>query len=118
MKPQQVEIAFDNKAIVAFNAGVLNWEIEWSNIERIGYRTTGNGPWQDDYFLVVRTKDKPARFYDISLDWKGAKELSTFIDRLPDTKLPPEGKLANSTKNISVTVWPSAKSGQSVEGNS
>ena len=112
MKSQRIEVEYNEKRILALIDGVAVWEIEWTQIERIGYRTNADGPWLDDHFLVLRTKDNPPRYYDISMDWKGAQELSAHIDLLPDSKRPPQGKLANCANETSVTVWPAEKSGE------
>jgi hypothetical protein len=115
MKTNMVEIRFDMKSITARVGNVPEWAVNWEQIERIGYRTTEEGPLQDDYFLVLRTKDVPPLYYDISLAWKGALELSAYINQLPDSKIPPNGILANCTTVASITIWPSDKSGGPLE---
>jgi hypothetical protein len=115
MRTEQVVIAFDGKKIAALVAGVPKWEIAWMQVERIGYRTTDAGPWQDDHFLVFRTNTNLPAFYDVSLSWVGAKELEEHVRTLPETRIPPEGALANCTTNRSVTVWPKDKSGEPID---
>lgn len=115
MTAKQIEIRFDQTTVRAFSNDVLQWKVEWKNLERIGYRSSSEGPWGEDYFLVLKTKDKPSLYFDIPLAWKGALELSKYIDKLPGTKCPSRGKLANCVSNTSVTVWPGEMSGSPIE---
>jgi hypothetical protein len=111
----QSSIRFDAAEITAAYEGRVVWSIRWPDIERIGYRTTDAGPWQDDHFLVFRTKTRPPTYFDVSLSWTGAKELADHVNNLPDTRIPEEGTLANCTDNRSVTVWPADKSGDPLD---
>lgn len=105
-----IQVKFDDESIRLFQKEKEVWTLRWEEIERIGYSTNKN--LSDDYSLVFKKKCQPPLYYHISMYWDGTLELSKYIDCLPDTKLPPEGKLANCTENKSVTVWPMSKSGE------
>ena len=111
----QSSIRFDAERITTGSGGRTVWALMWTDVERIGYRTTDAGPWQDDHFLVFRTKANPPTFFDVSLSWNGAKQLAEHVNSLPGTRLPKEGTLANCTENRSVTVWPEDKSGEPID---
>ena len=111
----QSSIRFDAEQITADYDGRAVWSIRWLDVERIGYRTTDAGPWQDDHFLVFRTKTRPPTFFDVSLSWSGAKELAAHVHSLADTRIPKEGTLANCTENRSVTIWPKDNSGEPID---
>jgi hypothetical protein len=110
----QIRVEYDQSSISVFEDNKKAWTLLWSDIDRIGYRTTDAGPFQDDHFLVFRSKTTPLRYYDVSLSWPGGIALSRFVDSMKDTRLPKEGKLANSTENKTVTVWPSNHSGEPI----
>lgn len=114
MCAKRIEIQFNEEVITALMDNVKKWEVKWSQIERIGYRTTAGGPWRDDYFLVIRTTGNPRKQYDIPLEWKGVQELSNYVLQLADSKCPLDGVLANCTIEASVTVWPSENSGEPI----
>jgi hypothetical protein len=114
MKPRQIEISFDESAIRALVNSVPEWELNWDQIERIGYRTTANGPWEADYFLVLKTKDETPKYFDIALDLKGAQELAVHVNNMGNAKIPLSGILANCAAEQSVTVWPSENSGEPI----
>jgi hypothetical protein len=108
-----IQVKFDQDSIRLINGAKEEWALRWKDVEQIGYRTTSNGPIHD-YFLVFKKRVTPPLYYNISMDWSGAIGLSKYIDCLPDTKLPIEGKLANCIEDKSVTVWPANKSGESI----
>lgn len=108
------QVRFDEQSIQLLNDTVVSWTVAWSAIERIGYRSTDDGPWQDDHFIVIRTKDVPPRYFDVSLSWQGALELSHHVDKMDGALLPKKGHLANCTDCRSVTVWPAIHSGEPI----
>jgi hypothetical protein len=107
-----VEVYFDQNVIRVSRNGIQQYELSWNQINRIGYRTTSATPWGSDYFIVLETKNKPPLYYDIDLAWNGSDSLSKYIDGLKNTLLPPEGKLANSVQETSITIWPQERSGE------
>jgi len=108
----KIQVHHDSEAIRLFENGKEAWFVLWSDVARIGYRSTNAGPWADDHFLVFKNKATPPLYYDVSLSWEGAMELADFVDAMEDTRIPAEGKLANVTVNKTVTVWPSIHSGE------
>lgn len=109
---RQIKVQYDVSCIRLFENGAEVWSVLWSDVDRIGYRSTDAGPWGDDHFLVFKNRATPPLYFDVALSWEGATELSKFVDEMEDTKVPAVGKLANITVNKTVTVWPSSHSGE------
>ena len=105
------QVQFDEATIRLFKDKKEVWSLQWSGVERIGYRTTSGGPWYD-YFLVFKTNTSPAMHYEIPMECRGAIALAEYVDQLTGTKLPREGKLASRLEDKSVTIWPAHKSGE------
>lgn len=108
----KIRVQHDSEAIRLLENGKEAWSVLWSDIDRIGYRTTDAGPCADDHFLVFKNKTTPPLYYNVSLSWEGAMELADFVNAMEDTRIPAEGTLANVTVNKTVTVWPSIHSGE------
>lgn len=108
----KIWVQYDSAGIRLFENDKEAWSVLWNDIDRIGYRSTDEGPWADDHFLVFKNKATPPLYYNVSLSWEGAMELADFVDAMEDTRIPSEGKLANVAVNKTVTVWPSIHSGE------
>jgi hypothetical protein len=108
----KIRVQYDSAGIRLFENDKEAWSVLWSDIERIGYRSTDEGPCADDHFLVFKNMATPPLYYNVSLSWEGAIELSGYVDAMEGTRIPIEGNLANVTVNKTVTVWPSIHSGE------
>lgn len=109
---REMRVEHDSRAITLHYGEKQVYELPWSEVARIGYATTDQGPWSDDHLLVFRSRLDSTKELWISLDWPGALRLSEYVETLPGATLAEKGSLANVTTNDSVTIWPAAHAGE------
>lgn len=87
-----------------------NAVLRWSDIWRIAYQSSDQGPGLDDHFLVFQKKDSSC--FRVSLEWTGAMALADHVDHLPGTRFGKLGVLADCTENKTHIVWPADEAGK------
>ena len=96
-------VGCDHEMLVVEDAQGQRSTLRWPEITRIWFRTTSAGPWADDQFIVLNSKEGTR--YAISLEWPGAARLVAVASRL--NAIAAQAWVVGSwTTDQAIQIWP------------
>lgn len=104
-------LAFDDREIVWSHPSGERYRLAWGDVVVIGFLTTDNGPWWDDWFLVFVDTAGTWRCAALREPWPGALELAEHVLGRDGVVLGEKGVLADRAGSDSVIVWPAGLAG-------